>query len=200
MDIPQKDIPDYSKYNILELYDILDRIEKEKYPEKVKAIKDEIEIKKLIKEYPYYRLFKKDKVVYNSKFFIWSLLILSAFLLLDSMVGILFGRLISILYIGLIITVLVLVLNNNEKQKTAIKIYGVVLMIPASFKLLALFLLTIIYLINSSAHNLQRINNIIFSGNLSFPIMLITFSFGLYYLLSVEENIMINEIEVDKNN
>ena len=53
MDIPQNDIPDYSKYNILELHDILDRIEKEKYPEKVKAIKDEIEIKKLIKEYPY---------------------------------------------------------------------------------------------------------------------------------------------------
>ena len=100
----------------------------------------------------------------------------------------------------MITTVLVFILNNSERQKPAIKVYAYVLMISASLKLLALFLYTISYLMESSEQNLQKIYNILLPGNLSFALMLITFSFGLYYLLSVEENVIINEIELDKNN
>ena len=46
MNESQNNLLDYSKYSTTELYDILSRIEKEKYPDKVKAINEQIESKK----------------------------------------------------------------------------------------------------------------------------------------------------------
>ena len=144
----QNYLPNYSKYSLTELYDILNRIEKEKYPEKVKAINEQIELKKSLEENTYYKLFNKNIVVYRSKFFIWSLLILSFFILLNNLFGILFGNIFSFIYLIVVSLVLILILSNNKKQITAIKIYSVLLIIPTSFKLIALFLLIIDYLIS----------------------------------------------------
>lgn len=200
MNESQNNLPDYSKYSITELYDILSRIEKEKYPEKVKAINEQIESKKSLEESSDYKLFNKKSVVYRSKFFIWSLLILSIYILLENIIDLfLLGRFISLIYLVIVILVLVLVLSNNKKQITAIKIYSVILMIPASFKLLALFLLLINYVVNSSKESLQKIIKIISPGNLLFPIMLITFALGLYYLLTIKKNVLIRNIDLYNN-
>jgi hypothetical protein len=193
----QNEIPDYSKYSLTELYDILNRIEKEKYPEKVKAIEEQIGLKKSLEENNYYKLFNKNFVVYRSKFFVWSLLILSFYILLENIADLLlFGRIMSLIYLAIVTTVLVLILSNNKKQTIAIKIYSVILMIPASLKLLALFLLLINYVVNSSNETLTRMNKIIAPGSLLFPIMLITFAFGLYYLLTIKKNVLVRNIDL----
>ncbi len=197
MNESQNVLPDYSKYSITELYDILNRIEKEKYPGKVKAIEEQIELKKSIEEDSYYKLFNKNFVVYRSKFFIWSLLILSFYVLLENIANLLFfGRIMSLIYLAIVTTVLVLIISNNKKQTTAIKIYSVILMIPASLKLLALFLLLINYVVNSSKETLTRMNKIIAPDSLLFPIMLITFAFGLYYLLTINKNVLIRNVDM----
>ena len=56
MNESQNNLLDYSKYSTTELDDILSRIEKEKYPDKVNAINEQIESKKSLEESTDYKL------------------------------------------------------------------------------------------------------------------------------------------------
>jgi hypothetical protein len=196
----QNNFPDYSKYSLSELFDVLNRVEKEKYSENIRLIEEQIKIKELFEDKNNYKLFNKDTVVYKSKLFVWTLIILLSFSLLDNLVSLLSsGRLISLFYLIIALTVLVFVLSNNQKQKNIIKIYSFIIMIPGSLKLLSLLLLTIKYLASPSEENWIGIS---FNGafnNSMFFIMLIYFAFGLYYLLTINENIIIRYNSTENN-
>jgi hypothetical protein len=196
----QNNFPDYSKYSLSELFDVLNRVEKEKYPENIRLIEEQIKIKELFEVKNNYKLFNKDNVVYKSKLFVWTLITLLFLSLLDNLVSLLSsGRLISLFYLIIAITVLVFVLSNNQKQKNIIKIYSFIIMIPGSLKLLALLLLTIKYLASPSEENWIGISLNGAFNNSMFFIMLIYFALGLYYLLTINKNIIIRYNSTENN-
>jgi hypothetical protein len=180
----------YSDYTLLELQDLLNRIDKEKYPERVELIKEQIVIKESLEMENSYKLFNKDRVVYKSKFFVLSLMILLCYSFLDNLLLLLFTvNVISVFYLISTTIVLYFLLSNNQKQKIIIKIYSYLIMIPGSLKLLALFLLLIKYIGSPSEENWSDLGLHGSFYNFTFYTIIIYFGFGLYYALTINKNV-----------
>ena len=183
------DIPDYSKYTVDQLKDILNRIEKEKYPEKVIAIEEQIKIKKnevLIDNH--YRLLGKTLITYKSKWFILGLLIILLILGIINFLNILITpKPLSIVAFSAIIITFSLIIINHPKLILVIKSISILFIIIGSFGVISIILELMLFILKTADEykfNLSILNSIT---------SLILFISGIFYFFNVDKNTFINK-------
>ena len=178
---------DYSKYSYDDLVDILSRIQKDKYPEKVKAIEQQIELKKNEYKPPkYFSLFGQERILYKNKFFIITFIVLLSILSIINLINILIAqKIIAFIILPFLIGTLVLILSSHPKSVTAIKIMSVFFIVLGAFSLVTVALEILLYLLKTEEEYSYGLNLDIYTG-------VIIFFIGLFYFIKVDKNVIIN--------
>jgi hypothetical protein len=181
--------PDYSKYSLEELTDILDRIEKEKYPDKVKLIEEQLRMKEAnINQDENYSLFGQNRIQYRNKWFIIFFVAFVSTLSLINISNLLIQiKIISIIVLIIFIISLVLALSAHPKILLAIKGVSIVFFITGTLSVISVVLEILTYILSTSEEYIFDLK--IFDTILG----LILFFVGIFYFMKSDDYVIENK-------
>jgi len=182
------DIPDYSRYTLAQLQDVLSRIEKDKYPEKVKAIEEQIKFKQNeVTIDDNYKLLGKSLITYKNKWFILVLISILSILGLINFANILIEpKILPIVAFISILISFILILSNHPKLIIAIKSLSILFIVIGSFGVISIVLELFLFILKTADE--YKFNLSLLDSFTS----LVLFTTGIFYFFNMGKYVVIN--------